>query len=138
MSPNRSEQIASLFRRRARVMERLVAARASVPAAVIEDACQTAWERLCRHPEVPVEEEKVALQWLVVTATREAWKRGRLRREESIQTWPADPDGDAEALDPVGEASDPCDLAIAREVHRERIARIHALTVRERHFLALQ
>ena len=134
MSPPRSDEIAVLFERCARRVTRLVSARANVPAAVIEDACQTAWLRLCAHSEVEPCEE-VAVQWLVITATREAWKRSRAGREEPVGSWLGEPDHDAELPDPVGEASDPSELVL---VHRERVARLGALTARERRFLGLQ
>jgi DNA-directed RNA polymerase specialized sigma24 family protein len=48
----RTDQIAALYEQQARLVQRQVARRVNAPAAVIEDACQTAWERLCTHPDV--------------------------------------------------------------------------------------
>jgi hypothetical protein len=74
----RADQIAALYAQQARVVQRQVARRVNAPTAVIEDACQTAWERLCTHPAVePVAPS--AVKWLVVTAMREAWASVRSR-----------------------------------------------------------
>jgi hypothetical protein len=48
----RVDQIAALYAEQARLVQRQVARRVNAPTAVIEDACQTAWERLCTHPDV--------------------------------------------------------------------------------------
>jgi hypothetical protein len=70
----RGDQIAALYAEQARLVQRQVARRVNAPTAVIEDACQTAWERLCAHPDVD-QNTPGAVRWLVVTAMREAWRR---------------------------------------------------------------
>jgi len=136
MSPARSQHIAALFRRRARMVERMVRARANVPGQVIEDACQTAWERLCEHAEVELQ-DALAVRWLVITATREAWKRGRTERgrEPDGRDGPSEPEAALEER--VIGASDPCEVVLRRETHRERVRELAHLTPREQRFLAL-
>jgi RNA polymerase sigma factor (sigma-70 family) len=90
----------------------------------VEDACQVAWERLIAHDEVDLDSRGV-VNWLVITATREAWKRsGR----ELLST-------DGELAEPAGHAPDPLNVIADRDEARRRLAR---LTDREREFLALQ
>jgi RNA polymerase sigma factor (sigma-70 family) len=126
--------IAELYARKAGTVQRLVAGRARVPEAVVEDACQTAWERLWSHEDVSLH-PAVAVRWLVVTATRVAWRHSR-RRELPAGSWqPHDEDGYEE---PTGEAADPLDVAIERERSRELAGRLEVLTDRERRFLVMR
>ena len=74
----RDALVASLFARHAQDVVRLVSVRVRAPYTVIEDACQTAWMRLLVHSEVDVEGPG-AVRWVVVTATREAWRRSARR-----------------------------------------------------------
>jgi hypothetical protein len=53
------------------------------------------WERLCAHPEVELHDAG-AVQSLVLTATREAWKRGRIRRDHPEGSGPPDPEDEDE------------------------------------------
>src|SRR5207302_2257190 len=103
--------------------------------AVIEDACQTAWERLCAHHDVDLT-EPVALSWLIVTATREAWRRARPSREQAAGAWLGEPEH-GELAEPAGDASDPMELAIAHERHADRVVLLKTLSPRERRFIAL-
>ena len=124
----RADQIAALYAEQARLVQRQVARRVNAPTAVIEDACQTAWERLCTHPDVePVAPS--AVKWLVVTAMREAWRRAGGREI------PTDPTGLGE---PVSDAPSPLEQAIAREDTDELRDQLRRLTDRQRQFLALQ
>lgn len=130
----RGQVIEELFERQAGTVRRLVGGRAQVPDAVLEDACQVAWERLCSHEDVSLQ-PPVAIQWLVVTATRVAWRDAR-RREIPAGSWqPGDEDGRDE---PPGEAADPLDVAIEREHCRELADRLHLLTDRQRRFLMMR
>jgi DNA-directed RNA polymerase specialized sigma24 family protein len=52
-SPERQREIADFFAAHERDVRRSVAYRLRhLPAAAIEDACQTAWEKLSRRPDV--------------------------------------------------------------------------------------
>lgn len=99
----------------------------------VQDACQTAWERLLGHEEVDVQGRGV-IQWLVITAAREAWKRSGRKRELPFETRRGE-DGQAEPFDPAGDSPDPLAVVLERDDARRRLAR---LTDRERQFLALQ
>jgi hypothetical protein len=69
----------------------------NAPTAVIEDACQTAWERLCTHPGVePVAPS--AVKWLVVTEMREVWRRAGGREIPTDPTDFAEPISDTPGL----------------------------------------
>jgi RNA polymerase sigma factor (sigma-70 family) len=124
----RTDQIAALYGQQARLVQRQVARRVNAPTAVIEDACQTAWERLCTHPGVePVAPS--AVKWLVVTAMREAWRRTGGRE---IPTDPTD------IAEPISDTPGPLERAIASEHSDELRDQLLGLTDRERQFLALQ
>ena len=123
----RTERIAALYARNARLVQRRVARQVSAPAAVIEDACQTAWERLCTHPDVDPDTPG-AVRWLVVTAIREAWRRAGAREI------PTDPHDLAE---PTSDAPDPLEQAIANEHSHELRDQLRTLTDQQRQFLAL-
>src|SRR5450755_2908372 len=104
----RADQIATLYEQQARLVQRRVARQVNAPTAVIEDACQTAWERLCTHPNVdPV--APTAVKWLVVTAMREAWRRAGGRE---IPTDPTDP---TDLGEPVSDAPSPLERTIPTE-----------------------
>jgi len=126
---SREELVSSLYAQHAAKVERLVARQAGGD---VEDACQTAWERLLGHEEVDVQGRGV-IQWLVITAAREAWKRSR-QRELPFVALSGD-DSEAERFEPAGDAPDPLAVVLARDDARRRLAR---LTDREREFLALQ
>jgi RNA polymerase sigma factor (sigma-70 family) len=121
----RADQIAALYAEQARLVQRQVARRVNAPTAVIEDACQTAWERLCTHPGVePVAPS--AVKWLVVTAMREAWRRAGGRE---IPT---------DLGEPISDAPSPLEQTIAHEHSDELRHQLRGLTDRQRQFLALQ
>ena len=124
----RADQIAVLYAEQARVVQRQVARRVNAPTAVIEDACQTAWERLCTHPDVDPDTPG-AVRWLVVTAMREAWRRTGSRE---IATDPTD------FGEPVSDAPSPLEQMIATEHSNELRDELRPLTDRQRQFLALQ
>jgi RNA polymerase sigma factor (sigma-70 family) len=124
----RTAQIAALYAQQARFVQRQVARRANAPTAVIEDACQTAWERLCTHPDVePVAPS--AVRWLVVTAMHEAWRRAAAREIPTDLT---------DLGEPIGDAPSPLDQTIAHEDTDELRDQLRRLTDRQRQFLALQ
>jgi RNA polymerase sigma factor (sigma-70 family) len=124
----RADEIAALYAQQARRVQRQVARRVNAPAAVIEDACQTAWERLCTHPDVNPAGPG-AVRWLVITAMREAW-RGAGGRE--IPTDPTD------LAEPVSDAPSPPERVIASQHYDELRDQLRGLNDRQRQFLALQ
>lgn len=129
----REQAITGLYERDAGTVKRLVARRTRVPDAVLDDACHTAWERLWSHHEVSLQ-PAAAVRWLVVTASRQAWRQ--YRREIPVGSLQANVD-EGEFCDPVGEAADPVDVAVAREHTRLLARRLQALSARERRFLAM-
>jgi RNA polymerase sigma factor (sigma-70 family) len=128
MMSARTDQIAALYAQQARLVQRQVARRVNAPAAVIEDACQTAWERLCTHADVDPDTPG-AIKWLVITAMREAWRRAGGRE---IPTDPID------LGEPISDAPSPLEQTIAHEDSDELRDRLRTLTDRQRQFLALQ
>ena len=88
----RSERVADLYRHEAARVRRIVSRRVRAPEAVIEDACQTAWLRLCAHEDVAVD-SRVAVRWLVITAIRESWRRTTGSREIPVGGWLPDGPG---------------------------------------------
>ena len=135
-SATRPQRVAALYAQNAVKIERIVALQAS---GYIEDACQVAWERLLSHDEVDLDARGV-LQWLVITATREAWRHSA-RPEVSLEE-PRDRDdrdhdvhNADQRFEPVATEPDPLTVAIERDEARRRLAR---LSERERHYLALQ
>jgi RNA polymerase sigma factor (sigma-70 family) len=129
----RSQRVAALYERHAPTVERLVSRRARVPRPVIEDACQTAWARLCVRDDVDVDPSR-AVRWLVVVAVHEAWRYTARRRELAVGGWLQDVDA-GELPEPPGQAPDPLSVATQRDELRRRLG---ALTPREREFLTLQ
>lgn len=130
----RGDRIAALYVRHGRAVERLVSRRVRVPPPVIEDACQTAWARLCSRDDVDVESSR-AVRWLVVVAVHEAWRYTERRRELAVGGWLTDVTVAGELPEPSGQLADPLIVAIWRDDLRRRVA---SLTPRERQFLALQ
>jgi RNA polymerase sigma factor (sigma-70 family) len=130
----RSDQIAALYLKHAVTVERLVSRRARVPRAVVEDACQTAWGRLCGRDDVDIESWS-AVRWLVVVAVHEAWRFTERRRELPVGGWLTDVNVAGELPEQSGQLADPLIVAIWRDDVRRRLV---SLTPRERQFLALQ
>jgi RNA polymerase sigma factor (sigma-70 family) len=133
MRADRRERIGVLYERHAEAVRRMVCLRVSAPQAVVEDACQTAWLRLCARDDVALD-ARAAVKWLVITAIRESWRRTSRRREVPVGGWLSEGDGD-ELAEPAGDAPDPSVIAAERDDVRRRLA---ALTARERQFLTLQ
>jgi RNA polymerase sigma factor (sigma-70 family) len=133
MRPGRSERIASLYEQHAEAMRRIVCRRVRAPQCVLDDACHTAWLRLCAHEDVALD-ERSAVKWLIITAIRETWRRTGNLREVPVGGWL--PRGEEHELpEPAGHAPDPSEVAVARDELRRELA---VLTRREREFLALQ
>jgi RNA polymerase sigma factor (sigma-70 family) len=132
IADERSERIAALYARQAARVHRIVSARVNAPEAVIEDACQTAWMRLCSRSDVSLQ-ERAAVSWLVITAVRAAWRHGE--REVTVGGWLSDTEHKRELPEPAGDAPDPLAVVAERDAARRAL---EVLTARERQFLALQ
>lgn len=80
-----TEDVAELYRSLAERLEQIVRTGVEqAPDAVVEDACQSAWDRLVRH-HARVQRE-TALAWLAQTAVREARRfLGRQGRFTSLE-----------------------------------------------------
>jgi RNA polymerase sigma factor (sigma-70 family) len=136
----RDQRITVLYQQQATSLQRIVASRVRTSETVIEDACQTAWMRLCTYNDVDPDGPG-AIRWLTITAIREAWKRSAAR-EIPVGGWTGhntdyEPAG-AELPEPAGDTPDPLDVVIQHEHTRELQARLARLTDRQRRFLALQ
>lgn len=93
-------------------------------AATAEDVVQTTWLRLVEHSS-DISDPQAVLQWLLMTAKREAWgavRRGRrtVPRGAWDETLPADPTSPAAGRDPAT-ASEESELAGAVWRHVERL-----------------
>jgi RNA polymerase sigma factor (sigma-70 family) len=131
----RNDRIALLYRHHAAQLRRMVASRVKAPRAVIEDACQTAWMRLCARIDVDAEAPTV-VGWLLTTAVRESWRQAGAQQTLS-DGFRSTPEGDVPA-EPVADTAGPLELALEHEHSRELRARLKALNAREQRFLGLQ
>jgi RNA polymerase sigma factor (sigma-70 family) len=134
---HRDERITVLYEQQATKLLRLVSSRVRTSAVVIEDACQTAWMRLCTHTEVDPDGPG-AVRWLAITAIREAWKHSATREIPTGGWTGHDEDVDGQLPEPTGDTPDPLDIVISHEHTRELKGRLAMLADRERQFLALQ
>ena len=145
----RGECLAGLYRDHAATVARIVGRHVRAPGAVIDDACQTAWTRLCEHGEVVLDGDRVVVAWLVTTAEweawryrdarapastrvttamREAWRYSARRRETTVGAWQPETGVAGGIPEPVGPAADPADVVIGRE----QLTQLRRLTARER------
>ena len=132
-TPSRNDAIGQLYARRAAGLRRAVSCLVTAPAVVVDDACQTAWTRLCARAEVDVEDPRVT-GWLLTTAVREAWRQAS-RQQAQIETAHSD---DEDGLAAAAETAGPLELALEHEHTRELGERLGVLNDRERRFLGLQ
>jgi RNA polymerase sigma factor (sigma-70 family) len=123
----REQLISDLYAQHAAKIQRLVARHADGD---VQDACQTAWERLLTHPEVDLNGQGV-IRWLVITATREAWKRSPYKQELPFSGVGTE-DG---AFDRAASTANPLTVVLERDDARRRLG---GLTDRERRYLALK
>jgi hypothetical protein len=84
-----SHDIARLYRRHHRDLERAVTAAVRAPREVVEDACQTAWTIMLRSQP----RRATWFAWLRVVAIREAWQQYALSRNERAAGAFISPDG---------------------------------------------
>ena len=73
----RNQQLAAFYAHHALSLERSVARQLRALAAVVEDACQTAWTILLRRPDVPLDRQGLA--WLRKVALTTGYRTARQR-----------------------------------------------------------
>jgi RNA polymerase sigma factor (sigma-70 family) len=129
----RSEQIAALYAREAALIRRMVTRQANVPADVLEDACHTAWAQLCSHDQVDLACPAAVVQWLVVTATRVAWRYSR-RQDRPMAIDPHPLLAEEDGAQTTRRSTDPVDVVIRRDDARTRLM---VLSARQRRMIAL-
>ena len=94
-------------------MRRIVCRRVRAPHCVIDDACHTAWLRLCAHEDVALD-ERSAVKWLIITAIRGTWRRTSNLREVPVGGLVAR--GEKHELPKPGRTcTDPSKVAVARD-----------------------
>jgi DNA-directed RNA polymerase specialized sigma24 family protein len=132
----RAEQIAALYAQQADRLRRIVASKVAAPEQTIEDACQTAWAKLLRRDDIPLDDGGVA--WLATVAIREGWRLASIAREVPMGAMrPGTPD-DGELPEPAAAEPGADEQALARLEHSQRIADLRTLKARERRELYLQ
>ena len=72
LTQRRSRQLAALYTEHHAALERHIADRVNAPRALIEDACQTAWNLLVARHDIDPGSSR-ARGWLYTVALREAW-----------------------------------------------------------------
>jgi DNA-directed RNA polymerase specialized sigma24 family protein len=131
----RRDAIADFYAVHARWLRRAIRLRASVPDATIEEACQTAWLKLLARPDISL--DRRGRNWLLVVATREAWRAAGVPERPAGSFIGATGNRPYDAQEPPGPASDPLELAIAHELHEQRVERLADSSPRERRDLYL-
>jgi DNA-directed RNA polymerase specialized sigma24 family protein len=136
LASERREALAAFFDAHQRRLERAVYSQTRIAdTEIVIEACALAWLRLVRRTDVTL--DKRGFHWLATIAIHEARHARCARPEIPSGTFAADCDDERERSDPPGLGSEPIDLVIAAEVHRERIARFARLKPRERRDLLL-
>ena len=123
-SPERQREIADFFAAREHDVRESVAHRVRhLPAAAIEDACQTACEKLSRRPDVDL--RSTGRAWLVTVAVHEAFEYYRRERVEmpagSFRTPYADSAAPDEMREPRADNRDVADQVADRMLHTRRL-----------------
>jgi RNA polymerase sigma factor (sigma-70 family) len=140
-SPERRREIADFFAAHDRDLREAVAYRVQrLPTAAIEDACQIAWEKLSRRPDVDL--RATGRAWLVTVAIHEALRHCRReRRETPAGTFHA-PYSDGEEPHALGEpAADDRELAdevADRILHARRLKDLRLIKSKDRQALYLK
>ena len=115
----RKQRVAAFYAEHTAALQRTVARRAHATEQTIEDACQSAWATLLRHPEVT--RDQGGLAWLATVAAREAWRLASRAREIPAGAYLP---GDREPgilPEPPADTTDPADRVAAREQHTQRV-----------------
>jgi RNA polymerase sigma factor (sigma-70 family) len=126
----RENELADFYHQHAARVRRLVAVNVRGSADLAHDACQEAWAILLRRDDITLDDRGAS--WLTTVAIREGWRlttrdadhlSGALDREAHPHATRID----AAADDPPLE-----ERAIARDIHRRRVAALRTLAPRER------
>jgi DNA-directed RNA polymerase specialized sigma24 family protein len=132
-----SHDIAQLYRRHRRNLERAVAAAVRAPREVVEDACQNAWTIMLRSP--PYRDTWFA--WLRVVAIRQAWEQCARSRNErpagAFITPYVNEIGADEYPEPPDDAPDIPDQVAERIQHVHRFADLAEIKPTDRRTLYL-
>jgi DNA-directed RNA polymerase specialized sigma24 family protein len=132
-----TDEIAHLYRRHHRDLQRAVAAAVRAPRELIEDACQNAWTIMLRSQ--PRRDTWFA--WLRVVAIREAWQQcARSRNERPAGAFISPEPGEIGAYeypDPPADARDIPDQVADRIQHVQRLADLTAIKPHDRRTLYL-
>ena len=111
-----------------------------LPAAAIEDACQTAWEKLSRRPDVDL--TTTGRAWLVTVAVHEAVQHYRRERMEtpagSFRTPYADSASPGELREPEGDDRELADRVADKMLHVRRLSDLRLIKAQERQALYLK
>ena len=137
-TPERRRAIADFFAAHERDVRESVAYRVrNLPAAAIEDACQTAWEKLSRRPDVDL--TATGRSWLVTVALHEALRHYRRERVETpagaFRTPYAAP---GELREPVGDDRDLAEQVADRILHDRRLHDLRLIKSQDRQALYLK
>ena len=133
-----SDDIARLYRRHHRDLERSVTAAVRAPREVVEDACQTAWTIMLRSQP----RRATWFAWLRVVAIHEAWQQcGRSRHEMPVGAFispSAREIGAYEHPEPPADIRDVPDQVAERIQHAQRLADLATIKPNDRRTLYLK
>jgi DNA-directed RNA polymerase specialized sigma24 family protein len=133
-----THDIARLFRRHHRDLERAVTAAVRAPREVVEDACQTAWTIMLRSQP----RRATWFAWLRVVAIHEAWQQcGRSRHEMRVGAFisPSAKEIDAyERPEPPADIRDVPDQVADHIQHAQRLADLATIKPNDRRTLYLK
>jgi RNA polymerase sigma factor (sigma-70 family) len=140
-SPERRREIADFFAAHDRDVRQAVGYRVRhLPAAAIEDACQIAWEKLTRRPDVDL--KTTGHGWLVTVALHEAWRHCRRERVETPAGTFHVPDADSgapgEPHEPAGDDCEVADQVADRMLHARRVKDLRLIKSQDRQALYLK
>jgi DNA-directed RNA polymerase specialized sigma24 family protein len=132
------DDIAHLYRRHHRDLQRAVAAAVRAPRELIEDACQNAWTIMLRSQP----RRATWIAWLRVVAIHQAWEQCARSRNERPAGSFMSPDvneiGPYEYPDPPADARDISDQVADRIEHVKRLADLASIKPNDRRTLYLR
>jgi RNA polymerase sigma factor (sigma-70 family) len=140
-SPKRRREIADFFAAHERDVRQTIAYRVrELPAAAIEDACQTAWETLSRRPDVDL--RTTGRAWLVTVALHEALRHCRRERRETpagtFHTPYSDGDKPHGLREPASDDRELADEVADQILHARRLKDLRLIKSQDRQALYLK
>lgn len=140
-SPKRRREIADFFAAHERDVRQTIADRVrELPAAAVEDACQTAWETLSRRRDVDL--RATGRAWLVTVALHEALRHCRRERAETPAGTFRAPYGNGdtpgELREPAGDDRQVADQVADRILHTRRLKDLRLIKSQDRQALYLK